>query len=356
MYRNYPLMRGAVWRRNISAVLLCCGAADAALAAAPAPLPVLPAVVRSFSALSRHRPVSCDAPAAPAPAGWVADPAQCAWQQRLTMRRWVLGRGATPACVSPQAAWWHWQQQRDAAAGNSPVWDAGWRRQVILQEQAGDGASQVFTLIAQTPDGAWTATTWRWNAPVRRATRAWEQQRWLQLKQALLQLADSDNSVAPRSPLGLGYRNLRNRPAERSDTGLVWQADSQCMHLVLTPATTVPDIALPYVREDSRLEQRAAMQVQLARTAASQTWPAVFHLMPPVLPHQRSATYAAISRRGAQLTGHVWLPAKDDKALHLHIETTLDATPGSPGEARVVSALDRELAGIAALWVVDHER
>lgn len=349
-------MSGAVWRRNIPAVLLCCSAVDVALAAAPAPLPALPAVVRSFAALSRHRPVPCDAPAVSAPAGTVAGPAQCAWHRRLTMRRWVLERGATTACVSPQAAWWHWQQQHNPGAGNSPVWDAAWRRQVILQTEADHGRTEMFTLIAQEPGSAWTATTWRWDAPERRATRAWEQQRWTQLKQALLSVADADSSVAPRSPLGLGYRNLRDRPAERSATGLVWQADTQCMQLVLAPASAEPDIPLPYVREDSRLEQRAAMQVQLARTDAAQSWPAVFHLMPPVLPHQRSATYAAVSRRGQQLIGHIWLPAKDDKALHLHIETMLSAAPGSPAEARALSALDRELAGIAALWVVDHER
>lgn len=356
MYRPNQLVCPTVWWRAILAALICCGFADMARAAAPPAEPDLAAVVRSLATLSRGRPVFCDLPPSPAPAGWIAAPAQCVWHKRLTMRRWVLDPSSKSGCTSPQAAWWHWQQQYDPAAGSSPVWDASWRRQVLFQGGADQSSAQVVTFIAQGADSGWTVTTWRWDMPDRAATRRWEQKRWDELKQALQRSADADRTVAPRSLLGLGYRNLRNRPAERLENGLVWQANNQCMRLSVAGMARESDIPLPYVREDSRLEQRAAIQVQLARSDPSQTWPAVFHLMLPILPHQRSATYAAVSRKDMQLIGHVWLPAKNEEPQQLRIETAVAAKPGSPGEAQLVSELDRELAALAALWVADHER
>jgi len=114
---------------------------------------------------------------------------------------------------------------------------------------------------------------------------------------------------------------------------------------------------LPYAREDSRLEQRAAIQVQLTRASPGAAWPVPFRMMPPSLPQQRSATYAAIVRRGSLLVGRLWLPGVTEQALlRARLEVPLVAKPGSVDETRVVSLLNRELAALAALWTADHER
>lgn len=198
--------------------------------------------------------------------------------------------------------------------------------------------------------------TWGWTPSNRSATRAWEQNRWDQLKHALQEMTGNEDTVSAQSALGMGYRNLRNRTAEQSGNALIWQEGKQCMRIMAADKSMEPDIPLLYAREDSRLEQRAAIQVKLARGDASLTWPAAFHLMLPILPHQRSATYAAVSRSNLHVTGHLWLPAQAEKAVHLHIDTSLIAKPGSPEETQMVSVLDREMAAIAALWVADHER
>ncbi|MTV38366.1 hypothetical protein [Duganella radicis] len=274
----------------------------------------------------------------------------------MTLQRWTLDLKRNSGCVSPQADWWHWQQLAGSATASSPVWNARWRRQAIFQEGNESAGTKKMTLIAQTADGAWTAMTWGWTPSNRPGTRAWEQNRWDRLKQALQEMTGNEDAISSQSALGLGYRNLRNRTAEQSGNALIWQEGKLCMRIMAADKSAEPDIPLPYAREDSRLEQRAAIQVKMARGDASLAWPAAFHLMLPILPHQRSATYAAVARSNLHITGHLWLPAPTEKAVHLHIDTTLIAKQGSPEETQIVSVLNREMAAIAALWVADHER
>jgi hypothetical protein len=82
-----------------------------------------------------------------------------------------------------------------------------------------------------------------------------------------------------------------------------------------------------------------------------------FHLLPPSAPRQRGAAYAAISRRDDRLAGRLWLPGRAGQPLlRARLETSLAALPGSPGEARAVATIEREMAALAALWSSDHER
>ncbi|SHN05649.1 hypothetical protein SAMN05192549_10486 [Duganella sacchari] len=305
--------------------------------------------------MSAQRPLFCEAPAA-GPDGGLGAPVQCAWRQRLMMQRWVFDQGRATGCISAAARWWHWRRQTDAASGVAPVWDAAWQRQTLLVDDANPRAPQRMSLIAMEADGSWSATTWRWSPPERAVTRRWEQQRWDQLKQALQQLptpADADSS-APA--LALGYRGLQERAAERTGAALLWALGGQCLRLSALPQADAQALPLPYAREDSRLEQRAAIQVQLARTDPAATWPAVFHLMLPSLPHQRSATYAAVARSHLRLIGHLWLPARSAPPWHLQLDTALAAKPESAAALRVMAVLERAMAALAGIWVADHER
>jgi len=285
-------------------------------------------------------------------------PAQCAWRGRLVIRRWVADGPGVSSCLSTAGQWWHW---RAGAAGAPPwpIWDARWRRQARAQPAEDADGSRRVVLLARSGGGGWIATEWRWTPPERAATRVWEQQRWQELQRAVLAAGDAEPDVAAPPPAleDIWRRHVGGRPAERVGPALVWQGEHQCMRLLESDQRDDPAMPLPFTREDSRLEQRAAIQVQLARATPGATWPASFHLMLPSVPQQRSATYAAIARRGQLLVGRLWLPRKTGQPpLRARLEVALTAPPGSAAETRAVSLLDREMAALAALWTADHER
>ncbi|MCU6500957.1 hypothetical protein LPN04_24445 [Rugamonas sp. A1-17] len=313
--------------------------------------------MRSFATLARARPVYCEQPA-PTPANWLATPAQCAWRGGLVMQRWVADASKMPSCVSTPAAWWHWRAAALAGPGGPAPWNAAWRRRTLAPDIEEENGVRRIVVLTQARDGGWVATEWRWTPPARAATRAWEQRRWEQLRREALAINDGDAGTATPSALqDVWRRNLRGRPGELDGAALVWQADHQCLRLVAANKQDEPDLPLPYAREDSRLEQRAAIQVQLTRVAPGATWPAPFRMMPPSLPQQRSATYAAIAHRGNLLVGRLWLPAGGEQPLlRARLEAPLVAPPGSAPEARAVTLLNREMAALAALWTADHER
>ncbi|MFS2002861.1 hypothetical protein ACEN9F_04450 [Duganella sp. CT11-25] len=285
-------------------------------------------------------------------------PTQCAWRGGLVMQRWVADVSRSPSCISRPANWWHWRGATLAGAGDAPPWNAAWRRQAMAQDAEGENGVRRIILLTQARDGGWVATEWRWTPPPRAATRAWEQRRWQQLRREVLAVSDEDaGAAAPSTLQDVWRRNLHGRPGERDGAALVWQADHQCLRLTAAFKQDDPDMPLPYAREDSRLEQRAAIQVQLARSAPGATWPAPFHIMPPSLPQQRGAAYAAIGRRGNLLVGRLWLPGlKEQTPLRARLEVPVLVAPGTEAETRVVSLVDREMAALAALWMADHER
>lgn len=347
-------------RQRGALVVLMAGWSACASSLASAPVAgALPsdisAIVRSFAALARARPTFCKEQAGAAPDNWIAAPAQCAWRGALTMQRWVPGTEGGSSCVSMPALWWHWRRAMLPVESRPPLWNQGWRRQAIIQgaEQAG---KRRISLLTQDVNGIWVATEWQWSPPRRGATQAWELRRWKQLERAVGDLNDAAAPSVNAALHDIWQRNLRGRRAEIAGATMVWEAGRQCLRLKAADQHDDPAIPLPYAREDSRLEQRAATQVQLARSAPGTSWPVPFHLMLPSFAQQRSATYAAIGRRNGLLTGRLWLPARDEPAvLRARVETTLTFRPGTPEEARVVTALDRELEALAAQWTAEHE-
>lgn len=352
----------AAWPHWGAAFLLACLSVPTAGLAAPnaASYPSdVPAQVRSLATMARSRPTFCEQQPPAAPGTWLSLPTQCAWRGGLRMQRWISDDSVPPACIGAAAAWWHWRGAILRERMPWPIWNAAWRRQAILSPMPDESGTQRIVLVARTNSGGWIATEWRWTAPDRAATRAWEQQRWEQLRRAVKALGDDrdDAGLAPAPLQELWARHVQGQPAERVGPTLAWQTGHQCLRLLAVDKRDDPELPLPYAREDSRLEQRAATQVQLARGTPGATWPAPFHLMLPSVPQQRGATYAAILRRGPLLIGRLWLPARNEQALlRARLEMPLIAPPGSAEETRAVSLLDREMAALAALWTSDHER
>lgn len=332
------------------------GAAPPSRSAEPArPVP-------GFFELARQKPRKCpeEEAAASAPPGWRQRPAVCAWQGRLRMRRWEAGPAAAPgSCVSAPAQWWAWQGKRLGIAGapGALAWRAAWR----AQYQSGDQNGRRHIAIVEAGAGAsWVATEWSWAPSPRPATRDWQEQRWKLLAKAGARLKPADG----REDLSGGVaqlrraweKNLDGRTGEIAADGWVWQSGASCMRLIpLEPAEV--QLRLPYAREDARAEQRAAMQIQLARRYPDATWPLPFRLLElPGAGAGSGAKYAAIRLDKTAVTGQLWIPVKSgDATVRAAIQVALPS-PRAGAAALISRVIDKELTGIARIWSADYER
>lgn len=334
---------------------------------ASAKAPVKPAgpdlaLVDNFSRLATMRPRTCPADAAagiPAP-GWRADKAQCAWQGLLRLQRWRRAADASPAACTSNAAQW-WAQARQAYRGGAVpalAWHDSWDSQVLAN--SGDGVHRL-ALIARSGDG-WTVSEWSWRPSARAATRRWQEGRW----QLLLDAASRFRQPAPHpadrriEQLQAAWeRNLGQRAGAVRAGAWWWQSGGQCLK-VEEVGVSQGQLRLPYLIEDSRLEQRSAMQLQLARRYPDAVWARTFRPVPA--PAQAatpgSAKYEAIWQQGAQVTGQLWIPTRDDgPVLRLRVSTRLaGAGAAAAGQAAAAAtAVERELAGLARQWDAGHE-
>ena len=314
-----------------------------------------------FAKLAQHRPRQC-APALAAvagPAGWKEAPPQCVWQGRLQMRRWQAS--AIPnACVSRPAAWLAWQRPRVGVAPAMPgaAWQTGWKSQ-YLAGPAEEGTERIATVEMREP-GVWTATEWTWSPSPRAATRAWQEGRWKLFAQAASPLRAA--AASPASPLRMAWeKNLKGRAGDIAHDGWRWNSEGKCLRMAPMPAAGIP-LPLPHAREDARLEQRAAMQIQLARRYPGATFLMPFRLLDaPAAAPRSGAKYAAIWTERTNVTGQLWIPQKSGEApIRAQVSTTLPARYDTPSGLAASSAalrvIERELAGIADTWSADHER
>jgi hypothetical protein len=110
------------------------------------------------------------------------------------------------------------------------------------------------------------------------------------------------------------------------------------------------------------LEQRAAMQLRLARTYPKATWLTPFRLLPlPNSMPRGGAKYEAIWIENATVKGQLWMPVKADGAvLRARIAVALPAEKDSETEAvaaaSIAQSIDNELIGLASTWAFDNER
>lgn len=311
-------------------------------------------LIKDFQRLTTMRPRACVNIKNSAPvAGWLALPAQCAWQGRLRLERWSAPRVNGKSCVSPAAVWWARARQR-LGPGSPGAWQAQWTSQIIRDDS---GGTKRLALIRQDEEGNWSASEWTWLPSDRPATRVWQQGRWASLAAQAGQLAQASRIAAgaPAAPLfGVWEQHLGPRPAEiRADIGF-WPLQGRCMVLDMAGIAD-SRFQLPYLLDDSRLEQRAAMQLQLARRYPKATWLRTFRALPadPNAQHGR-AGYVAVWSEAGWVRGQLWIPTKGDgPVLRMRIGNAAPRSiPGGRDEALETNArlIEEELAHLARRW------
>ena len=348
----------------LSLSILLSGGRDA-VAAKPA-LPVRAAaapaadVMGDLRLLAQQRPKRCgaDEPAQQAP-GWRATAVECAWQGRLQMRRWSALPAAGNACVSRAALWWQWQQARTGIAAPA-AWDAAWPAQGLSGISSG---RQRLAVIEKSAGGAWTASDWTWNPSPRAATRQWQMSRWELLATATAKLRPAVRGAAGAEAVALRTAweaNLRGRAGEMLADAWLWESNGLCMRME-TAGLSQAQLHLPYSRDEVRHEQRAAMQLQLARRFPRATWLTPFRLVStPAANKDGGAKYEAIWLEDGLVKGQLWMPTKTDGAIvRARIVAVFPVEPGGrppgPAVANRRAAIERELAGLAAIWEAEHE-
>lgn len=347
-------------RLCLSAALVAAGSLATAHAAPPhrhaAKAPA--DVVGDFRTLAQQRPWACE-PLASAGAGpgWPTAQAACAWQNRLHIQRWRWSGAGAPPCLSRQALWWNWAQAALPPGAPRSVWDARWTAQTLRMRVGGEER----LLILRRDDGdRWQATEWRWNPNPRPATRRWQEGRWKLLLEAASQpqfrstVADSADAARMR-PV---FRKLLGaRPGEINPQGLALASAGLCLQ-ASNPLPGQPRLHLSYSPNDSRLEQRAAMHLQLSRQYPNAKWLTQFKMldMPANLPS--GAKFLASWVEDGQLVGQLWMPPKDDATtVRVRVTARLPQHQGDgmAAAARLKPVVERELEAIAVQWAAAYE-
>lgn len=313
-------------------------------------------VVANFAALAQQRPWTCQEPAstrvsAPLP----EDKVECAWQNRLRKHSWSWSDGAS-SCLSRQARWWNWAQARLPPATPPSVWDRSWVAQTL---RFATGGEERLLLLERRGEGQWHATEWRWNPNPRPATRRWQEERWKLL-------VESTTRYPPR-PAGSGQpdaariqtvfrRVLGARPGELVPDGLILEAAGLCLRAG-NPIPGQSKLPLSYSPNDSRLEQRAAMHLQLSRQHLNAKWLTQFKMLTMPANLSSGAKFLATWVEGKELTSQLWIPVKSDAAtMRLRITTPL---PRGQNDAAAMSkakqVVERELEAIAVQWAAVYE-
>lgn len=314
-----------------------------------------------FAKLAQHRPRQCgpDTGAVAGPAGWKELTPQCVWQGLLQMRRWQAGTAAN-ACVSRPAGWLAWQRPRVGMPPAAPgaAWRAGWKSHYLAGPA--EGGTERIAIVEMREPGVWTATEWTWSPSPRAATRTWQQGRWKLIAQAASAVRAGEAGAA--TPLRSAWeKNLKGRAGEIAQDSWRWSSEGKCVRMVPMPAASIP-LPLPHAREDARLEQRAAMQIQLARRYPGATFLMPFRLLDaPAAAPRSGAKYAAVWTERTNVTGQLWIPQKSgEPPIRAQVSITLPArydTPsGLAASSAALRAIERELTGIADIWSTDHER
>ncbi len=285
-----------------------------------------------------------------APSGWRALPAQCAWSGRLQARHWEMPLATGAACVSPEARWWAWEQQR---LGGASAWRAGSAVRTLALSGTGQRS---LAIIARTPDG-WEAIEWRWTPAASEDTRKWEQAEWHALTALVAAREDTRMPVRTRDPVEAAWlRQLNGRPGEIGPAGWQWEANGLCLRM-LPSVPPEAGLRLPYHREDARLEQRSAMQIQLARRFPDAVWLRPFGLVD--VPGADGASYRAVWTDKTNVIGQLWQPGQDGQAmLRLRIVTPLrtrdDSAAGHAAAEAAGAVVARELDGMAHTLGAGH--
>jgi hypothetical protein len=317
--------------------------------------PARPDPLADFRALAQQDPWTCRQAAAAQPRAADGE-AECAWQNRLRKQRWRWSDAGSSACLSPQARWWNQAQAALPSTALRSVWDKRWNAQTL---RFGAGGEERLLLLERGRDGQWQATEWRWDPNPRPATRRWQEGRWKVLVEAAARRqAETAGAAQPEAARmqPVFRRVLGARPGEFGLEGLRLETAGLCLQ-VGNPLPGQPKLPLSYSPNDSRLEQRAAMHLQLSRQHPDAKWLTQFKMldMPANLPS--GAKFLATWVEGATLNSQLWMPAKNDApTVRLRASTRLPRGQDNAAalwQAR--QAVERELAAIAVQWAAAYE-
>lgn len=349
----------------IAAVCLFAIPASAAAhpAAAARAVKTAPDVAADFSALAQQRPWACSTqPEFDPPGKWQGGRALCAWQSRLRMRQWQGAGGEAAAdCVSVQARWWAWARGARSPHGpGSTAWNSAWTSQWSVD----DGwPEKRAVLIRRLDDGTWRVTEWTWRPSPRAATRRWQQGRWALLLERGVQFALQPVAAGPtreaRMLRSVLLANAGSRVAEIGGDILNYQSDGLCLQVDgAAPGQQI--LQVPFAVDDSRAEQRAAMQLQLARKMPKATWLTPFRLAPAPPSVRSGAKFYATWLDSAVVNSQLWIPTRGDGPLvRVRITTALAPQAATRADAPAVAwaqhVLERELMRVAARWSYQHE-
>jgi len=302
-----------------------------------------------FAALASQKPWTCrsQSMAPPLPAGWTAEADRCAWQERLRVRRWTgPANVADKSCLSQQAHWWAWARASAVSAPVPSAWRSEWEVHSLDDSAA---IEKRIMILRRAEDGRWNVTEWRWDPSPRPDTRRWQEGRWA----LLVARAGVLRQAVQRETRTVGAildANIGARAGEKNQQRWQWEAGGLCLRSDL--ATLGPQqLQLPYSVDDSRLEQRSAMQLQLARRYPKANWLTTFRLVPGKGRAGGGARFYAIWIDGGVLKGQLWIPVKGDAPMvRVRIDTPVAAGTTPDALTRMGSVLEQELAALAGQW------
>lgn len=325
--------------------------------AAPRAVPARSGFAHDFRALAQQRPRDCRPPAnGQDSSAWPDGKAACAWQNRLRQESWSWSDGAPSACISAQARWWSRAQAALPPGAPRSVWDARWTVQTL---HFAVGGEERVLILQRDGKARWHATEWRWTPNPRPATRRWQQGRWKLLLDSAAQLHSPIVTAGTSDAMRMQpvfRRVLGARPGELGPDGMALEAAGLCLRAG-NPLAGQPKLSLSYSPNDSRLEQRAAMHLQLSRQYPGATWLTQFKMlaMPPHPPS--GAKFLATWVEGGQVSSQLWMPAKNDTAtVRVRVSTRLPrGQDGAAAVAKAQQVLEGELEAIAAQWAAAYE-
>ena len=337
---------------------LALGAATASAAPkahSPAARKDAPPAIADFDKLSGAHGRACEAPPDPGLAA-MGQPSQrqCAWSGRIEMQYWRAIPAPAGACLPPAAIAWH--RLATTAQTSPPPWNAAWNGQAQV---GGNDARQQALAVWRAGDGSWSAVLWRWQPSPKPDTRTWQEAHWKDLVQAAQAISAANPAPAPSSLLQAWLDATAARPRVLEGDSWLWVAQNSCLSMQ-TEGIGQAKLHLPYSRDDARLEQRSAMQVQLARRLPEARWLHPFDLLDPAVPGARSsAKFIAVWKQGSAVKGQLWMPLRDDGGVvRARITSQLVQTPAARFDDAVkahAELLEHELTALAHAWEARHE-